>query len=372
MAQKNEKVSLIGAGTIGGYSGYLLGKAGYSVSIYEDHKVIGEPCHCTGIITSSILKMVDLPSDVLLNKLTSVKVIGPNGKSCILPTNDIVVDRVKLDEYFVGLAVKEGAKLHRSHKMVSCDVKEKKFVISHEGKEEEHSFDTLVGADGPNSSLAKLLNPDLTRKHWIGPQAVISGSFDKGQYEVYLNNDFCKGFFAWVVPSSSTTAVVGLAVRSRASFHFKKFMEMRFGKSYKEEVVRYLGGLIPRYDGLITCYENGIYLVGDAGGHVKATTGGGIIPGMKAARGLVSALKDGTSYDRAWRKETGFNLFTHLKIRQMLDTFSDADYNRLISYMGSKRVQKVMRKSDREYPASFLLKLFFAEPRLARYVKHLF
>ncbi|MDA1196880.1 MAG: NAD(P)/FAD-dependent oxidoreductase [Nanoarchaeota archaeon] len=366
-----KSVSIIGAGTIGGYGGYLLGRAGYSVSIYEDHKVIGEPCHCTGIITSSILKMVDLPTEIVLNKLSSVKVIGPNGKSCVLPTTDIVVDRVKLDEHFVGLAEKEGAKLYRSHKMVSCDLKEKKFVISHEGKEETHSFSTLVGADGPNSSLAKLLNPSLKRKHWIGPQAVISGTFDKSQYEVYLNNDFCKGFFAWVVPSSSTTAVVGLAVRDRASHHFKKFMEMRFGKAYKEKVIRYLGGLIPLYDSGINCYKNGVYLVGDAGGHVKATTGGGIIPGMKAARGLVASLKSGKDYDKTWRKQTGFNLFTHLKIRHMLDTFSDTDYNRLIEYMGGKRVQKVMKNSDREYPASFALRLFFAEPRLARFATRL-
>ena len=367
-----KSVSIIGGGTIGGYAGYLLGKKGYSVEIFEDHKVIGEPCHCTGIITSSFLEMIDLPSEIILNKLSSVKVIGPNGKSCVLPTNDVVVDRVKLDGYFVDLAIKEGATLHKGHKMVSCDVAAKKFVISHAGKEKTHSFSTLVGADGPNSSLAQLLNPKFKRKHWVGAQAVIEGEFDASQYEVYLNNDYCKGFFAWVVPSSSTTAVVGLAVASRASFHFKTFMEMRFGQSYKEKVVRYLGGLIPLYDKKIRCYQDGVYLVGDAGGHVKATTGGGIIPGMKAAEGLVASLVSGGSYDAAWRKKTGANLNKHLSIRKVLDKFSDRDYNQLIAYMGGKRVQKVMSTSDREYPGSFALKLVLAEPRLARFVKHLF
>ena len=47
------KVVVIGGGPIGCYTAYLLAKEGHSVEIYENHKKIGAPIQCTGILTSS-------------------------------------------------------------------------------------------------------------------------------------------------------------------------------------------------------------------------------------------------------------------------------------------------------------------------------
>ena len=149
-------------------------------------------------------------------------------------------------------------------------------------------------------------------------------------------------------------------------------MKRRFGNNFKDNILSYRGGLIPLHYKNAVCQKNNIYLVGDAGGHVKATTGGGIIPGMKAAQALVRSIKTKKSYDKLWRKYAGFNLYSHLKIRQTLDKFSDKDYNKLIKLMNKDRAKKVMAQSDREYPATFAAKLLLAEPRLLQFVKHIF
>ena len=372
METRNEDVPVIGSGTIGGYTGYLLAKEGFNVTLYEDHEKIGEPCHCTGIITKSFLDMVHLKKGLLLNSLSRVKVFGPDGNATELKTNDIVVDRIGLDEFFNELAVKEGAVLKMGHKMVSCNPLQKTVTIQNQETARMVPYKNLVGADGPNSKLFPLLNPSIQREPWIGAQAVIKGKFDKGMYETYLNNDYCKGFFAWVVPESEESAIAGLAARERPSFQFERFMKKRFGEKFRGRVMSYRGGLIPMHYPKARCEKDGMFLVGDAGGHVKATTGGGIIPGMKAAQALAKSLTTGKSYDKLWRKATGLNLWAHLKIRETLDKFSDNDYNYLIGLMNKERPANVMAHSDREYPGAFALKMLLAEPRMLYFLKHLF
>ncbi len=372
METKNIDVPVIGSGTIGGYTGYLLAKEGYQVTLYEDHEKIGEPCHCTGIITKSFLDMVKLKKGLLLNTLNKVQVFGPNGNCTELKTQDIVVDRIGLDEFFNELAVGAGAELKMGHKMVSVHAEKKVIAIENKRAMSEIHYDKLIGADGPNSKLFSLLNPDIKREPWIGAQAVIKGKFEKNKYEAYLNNDYCKGFFAWVVPESEESAIAGLAVKERPSFQFERFMKKRFGENFKSHITSYRGGLIPMHYPKACCEKNGIYLVGDAGGHVKATTGGGIIPGMKAAEALAQSLRSGKSYDKLWRKATGRNLWMHWKIRKTLDKFSDNDYNYLIELMNKERAAKVMAASDREYPGTFAMKMLLAEPRMLYFVRHLF
>ncbi|MBI2140113.1 NAD(P)/FAD-dependent oxidoreductase [Candidatus Woesearchaeota archaeon] len=366
------EVTVIGSGTIGGYAAYLLAKDGHKVSIYEDHEKIGIPCHCTGIITSSFLEMVKLREGILLNTLSKVKIFSPDGRCAVLRCNDIVVDRIKLDEFFTQMAVDAGAELIMGNRLREIDMQKKKICLENKNGKRTISYRRLVAADGPNSRVFTELNPGIRRRHWLGAQAVIRGRFDREMYEVYLNNDYCKGFFAWVVPESGESAIAGLAVSERPSFHFEKFMKRRFGDGFKKDISGYRGGLIPCYDPGVNCRKGDVCLVGDAGLHVKATTGGGIIPGMKAAQALAESFRTGEDYENLWRKKTGFNLWSHLRIRKMLDRFTDADYNYLVMLMGTERARKIMADSDREYPKAFALKLLMAEPRLLYFMKHLF
>jgi len=79
-------------------------------------------------------------------------------------------------------------------------------------------------------------------------------------------------------------------------------------------------GLIPLYDPKFKTeykfdkFGKNLRLVGDAAGHVKATTGGGIVMGCLAARTITSE-----NYEKEWRKKIGKELYLHLKIREVLN-----------------------------------------------------
>ena len=59
-------IAIIGAGPIGSYTAYLLSKQGKDVSVFEDHKEIGLPVHCTGITTSVLKDIIKIPNKCII------------------------------------------------------------------------------------------------------------------------------------------------------------------------------------------------------------------------------------------------------------------------------------------------------------------
>ncbi|MFQ5621015.1 MAG: geranylgeranyl reductase family protein [Candidatus Nanoarchaeia archaeon] len=356
-------VVIVGAGPAGSYSAYLLAKKGFDVEVYEEHAEIGLPFQCTGILTSYLEEFVD-PKPVLKEKLdvfhvstweeeVDVKVDKPN----------LVLCRTSFDQYLAELAKKEGAKFFLQHRYVDNDEKVVRIKDKVSKKILEKKFDYLIGADGPNSTVSKVNNFKGTRKFWVGAQARVKMKH-KNQVEVYPHI----GVFAWVVPESKDIARVGLYAKSKVHKLFEDFLEKRGCK----EIIDHQGGLIPEYNPDIQTEKGNIFLVGDAALQVKATTGGGIIPGLKAAVCLAEAISEGKSYEKLWRKRMGLDLWLHLKIHKTLEAMEKKDWNRLLRYMKSKRAQKVIAEHDREYPSRFLLKMIFAEPRLLLFSRFFF
>ncbi len=372
MGNSSDFIPIIGSGTIGSYAAYLMAKRGFNVTLYEDHDKIGVPCHCTGIITAGLLDIIKLKNELIVNRLKRVKVVAPNNSYAILKSTDIVLDRVGFDVFLAEKAVEAGAKLEYNHKFISFDAQKKELILKNKQEIKTVKCTKVIAADGPNSALFNYVNPNLKREPWIGVQVVIKGEFEKEMYEAYLGSEFAPGFFAWVVPESEKTAIIGLATREKTNFYFERFMKQRCGEDWKSRVQSYRAGLIPLYNKKVICEKDGIFLVGDAAHQVKGTTGGGIIPGMKAAQALADSFVTGKSYDSLWRKYTGKDLWIHLKIRQVMDKFSDADYNYLVALMNKKKPRNLMEKSDREYPSKFMLKMLSVEPRFLYFMKHLF
>ncbi len=56
----------------------------------------------------------------------------------------------------------------------------------------------------------------------------------------------------------------------------------------------------------------------------------------------------------------------------MLDKFSDADYERLVGWMSSPRVKRILFNYPREYPSRFVWKLALAQPKLLAFAKYAF
>ena len=358
-------ISIIGAGPIGNYTAFLLAKQGHDVHIYEDHDVIGTPIQCTGLMTISLNDIFVPAEEYMTNKVEVRDIVAPNGKKVTMKSPEYLVHRTQFDQHLANQAESAGAKIHTNHRFI--EIKDGKIILkdTKTTKLKEVKTDILIGADGANSTVAKILNPKRQRKYCVGIQARVSGAFDPKQYTVYFDNNISPGFFAWIVPENEKTARVGL---KGTSTNFDSFIN-----KHGFEKIEMQAGPIPIYDTAYITEKKDkrmkIYLVGDAATHVKATTAGGIIPGLKAAQCLADAIKNNDSYKKRWKKAIGKDLWLHLKIRNALDKFTNDDWNKLIELLSQDKVKAVFEKHDREKPWK-LMKALIIEPRLLKFAKY--
>lgn len=355
-------IKIIGAGPIGSYTAYLLAKKGIKAEVYEEHKNIGKPIQCTGIVSSEFGKIIPLDDKFVVNRLNKVKIFSKH-KKVTLNIDDIVIDRAKFDRWLADRAKKEGVKFYLGHKYMGI-VEGKAVFADRKNKFIKKEFDKIIGADGPLSDVSKSNRMFGKRKFYTGIQARIKGNFDKNTYEVYLGS-ICPDFFAWVVPESEKIARIGLASKKEANIKFKTFLEAK--KITNKDIIDRQAGLIPIWDKKVISSRENVYLIGDAAAQIKATTGGGIIPGLRAAKSLVKCVYEGKEYRKELRKLNN-ELRIHLIIRRMLDKFHDKDYDSLIEMLGSKRVKKVLHQYNRDNGLKLIINLLFAEPRFLRYI----
>ena len=73
MTHSSSDVVIVGGGPAGLYSGLRLARAGWCVELFEEHRDIGEPVHCTGVLARDVFDVFGLPTDVVLNELTTVR-----------------------------------------------------------------------------------------------------------------------------------------------------------------------------------------------------------------------------------------------------------------------------------------------------------
>jgi len=363
-------IAIIGAGPIGCYAGYHLARAGHNVTIYENHAQIGSPIQCTGLLTSDF-DQFGLPMEsFLVNTLHQIEVISPKGEKLRINQKEYLVCRIKFDNFFANLARREGADIFVNHAFMR---KEGNILVIKDliaGVEKRVEADVVIAADGPLSPTAKAYGMFFEgRKNFYGIQATVEGQFDLDCYQAYFGNEICPGLFAWVVPESSTRARVGLATKRETKKYFDTFMRER---GYTP--IDMQAGAIPVYDAGQVLHKDNCYVLGDAASFVKATTLGGLVPGLKQAEIVAKCIIEGRGEVREVEREVkGMRrrLGLHLRMHRMFQKFSDADWNRLVGYMNSPRIQRILEKHTRENPRPILVKALALEPRFLYFGKYL-
>jgi geranylgeranyl reductase family protein len=357
-------ITIVGCGVAGSYLAYLLAKKGQDVTIIEEHKKIGNPVQCTGIVTGSIEKFVKLPKKVVANRCNKVIVISKN-KNIAANTDEIVLWRNKFDEFIANMATDQGVEILTNHQFLNFNGKNSlKIKDKRNNKLKEIKSDIIIGADGFSSAVAKASGLANT-KFYIGMQAKVKLKIDINAFETHFGSNF-PNFFGWVVPESEDTIRLGLATFKNTKDYFYKFLKKRTGK---KKILCWESGIIPLYNPKQTIQKRNIYLIGDAASQVKATTGGGIIPSLKAAHTLCDCIINKNNYNKEFRKQSGKELSLHLKIRNTLNKFSDKDYDYLLKLMRQEKVKKVLKKYDRDTPIALVTKLLLKEPRFLLFSK---
>jgi len=346
--------AIVGGGPSGLICAAELEKLGENIVVIEKDKKIGEPVECAGLFNIDGLKRLEIPKgDYVLNEVMGAHFISPSGAVAEIMGKEskaYVVDRGEFDRF---LASGYDGELQLGRDVKSARRKGDKYEVSFDGGQIEAK--SLILATG----YAQGLHASVGLK---GPSRFISTSqyeiegveTDPRFVEIYLGS-VAPGFFAWLIPVDEKKSRVGLGVldaKESTHHYMSAFLKRLKGEKRfkpKNKVVHKSGGLIPLFEPDLAVTSDGAYLVGDAAGQVKATTGGGVMMGGLAAKALARAIHEGGGYD-ALLTDVNTELKNHLFIRRMLSKFGDEQYGHMMEFLNKPDVKKaVEEKGDMDF-----------------------
>jgi len=365
--RKVTDIAIIGGSAAGFFTASLLAQEGLPVRVFERSDSI-EPSPRTLIVTRYVSELTgSLCEGATINRINHYELFG-DGKFAKISHRqpDLVIERSKLIQKLAIQAHESGAEILTGRHFLNLKPDEKRltFTIARNGDGAlvEETTDILIGADGAFSKVAQ--SADFPRQPTVPLfQAVVR-----------LPNDMCSDttriwfvpedtpYFYWLIPYSPTHGVLGLIAeeQGRGQRSLRDFIGRK--KLVPSEIQ---SAQIPLYTGKSPIHrrigESHVYLVGDAAGHVKVSTVGGLVTGFRGALGVSEAILNGRSSRqfRALRLE----LDLHRLIRGVLNRFSQAHYARLLDLL-TPSVKHSLRLFNRDQISKLLLNTLFHEPRL--------
>jgi digeranylgeranylglycerophospholipid reductase len=365
-------VAVIGAGPAGSMAAKYAAKAGANTILLEEHAGPGWPVQCAGLLGQEAMAESELPEgSFILRGMLGATVFSPGGARLDFKAKAPrawAIDRRLFDKALLRQAIQEGANIRLCAQVRRIRREKEASVLCLAGGE-EISARIAISAEGVTALLAR-------RAGIAPPQIILSGAQveapfaveDPEKVEVHLGP--APGLFAWVIPLDERAARIGLCARDGACEHLRAFLKKDIIKKRLQgsPVALNVGGL-PMGPPSATAVA-GLLAVGDAAGQVKPTSGGGIYPGLVAAKiagGVAAAAAmegDGSrerlmEYDRLWRLALGRELEIGMRLNRMLNKMSAAELDELVGYLAGKSrlIKAIEEHGDIDRPSLLLARM---------------
>ena len=338
---------VVGAGPAGNMAALRLSQQGRHVAVIDWRHDIGDKL-CTGIVGVECVKRFPPDGRHVIREAKGATIVSPSGRRYHIERDEpqaFVIDRVAYVGALAQKAAAAGAELILGPRVNNVEVTETAVSVSTTGDNGRASLSArlLLLTSGFGSPLVRAagLRNGRNSDYMAGVQAEVVADGVVKQAEVYLGERVAPGSFGWLVPLDGSRALAGIISRQKLNGHMDDFLsglraqgrirEMTKGPSHWGVPVR------PAQ----RTYADRVLVAGDAAGHVKPTTGGGIyyalLSGELAGETAADALRSGDLsagrlrlYERRWKSLFGRELTIDYYARLLYESLRDEQIDRLL------------------------------------------
>lgn len=379
-------IAIVGGGPVGCFIAKQLALKGRHVAVFEEHKTIGEPVHCAGLVTKRVLEIAHCSQDdIVQNTICGAIIHSPDGSLLTIggdKTHALVINRQKFDEHIAQKAQEAEATILRGHKLISVKKQSSALTLSIQQDAQTPTIpircQLLIGADGSQSRVRDSFGFPKPIEMLQGIGAEISDTvLDPKYVHIFVGNTIAPGFFAWIIPTNihGTTARIGLCIGKLGKRSLQQYFTTLLQQPLLQgtTIMKRFGGTIP-LGPLKKTADDRVMLVADAAAQVKPTSGGGLYPGLLCATYCSVTAEEAFQiqqfdekilrrYHTKWTKEIGQELVLGMRFRNLFTSLTDAQFNKYLKKLNKQKTLDIINTyGDIDYPSRLAFPLFKTAP----------
>jgi geranylgeranyl reductase family protein len=373
-------VLIVGGGPGGLFMAGRLAARGVRTLVCEEHERVGDPVHCTGVLSADSFAAFDLPDCATLNQLTAVRFLSPGGIPVDYTTTvplATVIDRPVFDRALADRAMAAGAEIRLGARVTALQADASGVRATVGGATIEARLAVL--ACGASYKFQRRFGFGLPTTYLQTAQRELPAR-RPGDVELHFGQDIAPGGFAWAVPVLRREgAFVRIGVMASRDIRgcYERMLgrvSQRWGVSDHDPAPRVK--ILP-LGAVGRTYGDRMLVIGDAAGLVKPTTGGGIhysiVSAALAADVAIEALAADcldadtlSAYERAWRAELAEEFEAQHELRQVATTLSDKAIDSFFELARTDGVMPIVRATARFNQHRPLIRALFKHPPARR------
>lgn len=351
--KKQKRIIIVGAGPAGCYLAQLLKRAKLDPLLIEEHKEIGRPVHCAGLVGKKVFEetQIALPCDCILNTINGA-IIHAAGKEITIRRKNVayVIDREKFDKN-----LGRGLNINFETRFLGLEKGNNRYII--ETDKGYLDADVLIGAEGAKSIVKEFVtNGKMHYLKGVQFRMKLDARYND-MVEVYVK----RPYFYWIIPESAKIVRIGVLSENP----YQDLLAFIKETKLNGQILGKFAGVVPLTHFHPLSRER-IFLVGDSASQVKPLSYGGVYMGMRAAEMLSRCIINERyeEYTLLWEKKFGREIAVSLKARQIFSKLSDKDIDKIFDFIKDK-TGIIEKRGDFENHATLLWE-FLKHPNLSK------
>jgi digeranylgeranylglycerophospholipid reductase len=273
-----DDVIIAGAGFAGLACAQSAARRGLRVRVLERKAAVGANVHTTGLLVKEAAQEWEIPG-WLTRKIHGVRLYSPSLQSVDIESPGyyfLATDTGALLRWFAREAQRCGALIGPGSAYCGAERSGDGLRLHQYGLKTAY----LVGADGPQSMVARDFGLSTNSRFLLGLEAELQGvsGLEPDRLHCFVDSKLAPGYIGWAIPGVGGITQIGLACRRPYRPDLRAFIHKLEGlfDFSAARVQSKRGGLIPVGGRVSRFSAPNVLLIGDAAGLVSPLTAGGI------------------------------------------------------------------------------------------------